>query len=170
MDFELSIFHCIFNCFEAWSRQGFHKTYWSPLPLQVKVITFFFYGYIGRIMGSGLVCSLTADSMLLRSYRAGRYPNTHFVGGLFYPSKRLISSCTYYFTRNWQMPLLNQWKGKTDRRKYSMINHERMLPDAVSIVWTRNLLVTSRTRIRLSNQGWSASWDHSHYRICEQQK
>ena len=36
---------------------------------------------------------------------------------------------SHSFTRNWQMPFLNQRKGENDHRKYFMINlHERMLP------------------------------------------
>ena len=39
--------------------------------------------------------------------------------------------CAHFFTRNWQLPLLNQQKGENDRRKYFMINlHERILPTA----------------------------------------
>ena len=29
--------------------------------------------------------------------------------------------CAHSFTRNWQRPFLNQWKGENDHRKYSMI-------------------------------------------------
>ena len=36
--------------------------------------------------------------------------------------------CAHSFTRNRQLPVLNQRKGESDRRKYFMINlHERML-------------------------------------------
>ena len=36
--------------------------------------------------------------------------------------------CAHCFTRNWQLPFLNQGKREKDRRKYLMIHvHERML-------------------------------------------
>ena len=42
--------------------------------------------------------------------------------------------CAHSFTRNWQLPFLDQRKGENDRRKYFMINlHERMLPTSVGI-------------------------------------
>ena len=44
-------------------------------------------------------------------------------------SKRLPSICAHAFARNWQLPFLNQRKGKNDHRKYFMIKrHERMMP------------------------------------------
>ena len=42
--------------------------------------------------------------------------------------------CAHSFTRNWQLPFLNQWKGENDRRKYFMINlQERMLPTLAGV-------------------------------------
>ena len=49
-------------------------------------------------------------------------------------SKRLTSICANSFTRNLQMPFLNQRKGENDRRKYFMINlHERILPTSTGV-------------------------------------
>ena len=42
--------------------------------------------------------------------------------------------CAHSFARNWQLPFLNQRKGKNDHRKYFMINlHERMLPTSAGV-------------------------------------
>ena len=60
--------------------------------------------------------------------------------------------CAHSFARNWQLPFLNQRKGENDRRKYFMINlHERMLPTSAGVK-TRDLLVSSRTRIQLRHR------------------
>ena len=72
------------------------------------------------------------------------YLTTHLLGMLS-PLKAVNQYCAHSFARNWQLPFLNQWKGKNDRRKYFMINrHVRMLP-IVAGGWTRNLLVSSLT-------------------------
>ena len=39
-----------------------------------------------------------------------------------------IFTCAHYFTRNWQLPFLNQQRWENDGRKYFVINlHKRML-------------------------------------------
>ena len=49
-------------------------------------------------------------------------------------SKRLTSACAHSFTRNWQLPFLNQQMGESGPRKYFMTNfHKRMLWDPVEI-------------------------------------
>ena len=61
--------------------------------------------------------------------------------------------CAHSFTRNWQLPFLNQRKEENDRRKYFMINlHKRML-HYLGGGRTCDLLVSSRTRIQLSHWG-----------------
>ena len=63
------------------------------------------------------------------------YLTTHLLGRL----SSLSGYCAHSLANNWQLPFLNQRKGENDRRKYFMINlHE-----------TRNLLISSRTRIQL---------------------
>ena len=55
-------------------------------------------------------------------------PNRTFTGRAKSSIRVVNQYCAHSFTRNWQLPLLNQRKGKNDRRKYSMINlKERML-------------------------------------------
>ena len=52
--------------------------------------------------------------------------------------------CAHSFTRNWQLPFMNQQKGENDRRKYFTINlHRRMFPTGRG--QTCNLLITSRS-------------------------
>ena len=48
--------------------------------------------------------------------------------------------CAHSFTRNWQLPFLNQWKGENDCRKYFMINlHEgKLLTNVLSFNQTAN--------------------------------
>ena len=56
------------------------------------------------------------------------------------------------FARHRKLHFLNQRKGENDRRKYFMINlHERMLPTQRGS--NCNLLITSRTRIQMSQRG-----------------
>ena len=58
------------------------------------------------------------------------YLTTLYLTGL--SSKLLNSTCAHSFTRNWQLPFLNQQKGENDCRIYFMINlHKRVLPDPV---------------------------------------
>ena len=61
--------------------------------------------------------------------------------------------CAHSFTRNWQLPFLNQWKGENDRRKYFMIKLLTKECCQLSGGQTHNLLITSRTCIQLSNCG-----------------
>ena len=71
------------------------------------------------------------------------YLTTTFPGHAL-SSMWLTSTYAHSFILNWQLPFLNQWKVKNDRRKYLMINfHERMLPDS----WRSNqwLLITSQS-------------------------
>ena len=37
-------------------------------------------------------------------------------------SKQFISTCAHTFVSKWQLPFLNQWKGKNDSRNDFMIN------------------------------------------------
>ena len=83
-----------------------------------------------------------AQSSLLRSCRADQWTYIHFfLGRLAYFSEQLTSICAYNFNSNWQLPFLNQRKGKNDHRNDFMINlHESYrdsnlwLPDPGSAV------------------------------------
>ena len=79
----------------------------------------------------------------------------HTIPGQTYSSKRLTSTCSQSFTRNWQLPFLNQQKGENDCRKYFMMNVAESGQD-----WTHNLMITSRTHI------WLSHW--SRHNICFQ--
>ena len=57
-------------------------------------------------------------------------PN-HTFPGHAYSSKWLTSTCAHSFTRNWQLPFLNQQKGQNGHRKYFIVYlHNRKLPDS----------------------------------------
>ena len=68
--------------------------------------------------------------------------------------------CAHSFTRNWQLPFLNQRKGENDCRIYFMINlHERMLPTSAKVEPTTSWSPVGR-RIQLSHRDnqTSRSW------------
>ena len=72
-------------------------------------------------------------------------PNHAFVwAGL--SSKRLTSTCAHSFARNWQLPFLDQGKGKNNSRKYFMIDFRETNVAGLGGDWTRDLLIFSRTR------------------------
>ena len=75
------------------------------------------------------------------------YLTTLFLGRLSLLSG-LTSICAHSFTRNWQLPFLNQWRGKNDSRKYFMKNDAGSGRD-----WTQDLLITNQTSIWLVHRG-----------------
>ena len=52
-------------------------------------------------------------------------PNHKFTG------QALSSKCAHSFTRNWQLPFLNQWKGENEMIFYRI--SELMLPTLIQI-------------------------------------
>ena len=74
--------------------------------------------------------------------------------------KWLTSTCAHSFTRNWQLPFLNQRRGKNDHRKYFMITlHDRIA--AFCGNQTRDLL-NRQTSIQLSHWVWLPVWYFVH--------
>ena len=72
--------------------------------------------------------------------------------------------CAHSFTRNWQLPFLNQGKAENDHRKYFMIN-----PHMKECCWpggsqTHNLLIASQMRTQLSHWGWQSINVHSKFK------
>ena len=59
--------------------------------------------------------------------------------------------CAHSFTRNWQLPFLNQRKGENDLGKYFMINlYENILTDPAGIKTATGVYV-SRLTLKLPN-------------------
>ena len=73
--------------------------------------------------------------------------HTFFLGRL--SSLKWLTS-THSFTRNQQLPFLNEWKGENDHRKYFMVNlHKRMLQELTGIEQATSIMITSWTHICL---------------------
>ena len=56
--------------------------------------------------------------------------------------------CAHSFTRNWQLPFLNQRKGENDRRKYFIINlYKKMLPTRWGHSFVDNIYLCGEIKI-----------------------
>ena len=90
------------------------------------------------------------------------YLSTRLLGRL---SPLVNQYWAHSFTRNWQLPFLNQ--GENDRRKYFTINlHERMLPTSAGVEPATSLSPVGR-RIQMSHRGRLKS---SVMYFCESEK
>ena len=96
-----------------------------------------FYGPVNPMGSSG------ARSVYLTTCLLGRLS----------PLLAVNQYCAHSFARNWQLPFLNQQKGENDCRKY--FNYQSPQKNVADLGGgrTRNLLVSSRTRIQLSHRG-----------------
>ena len=81
-----------------------------------------------RACTNALVCLF-----VLRFYGPVNPMGSCWVRSVYLPT-HLLGRLSPLSATNWQLPFLNQQKGKNDHRKYFMINlHERMLPTSVGV-------------------------------------
>ena len=83
------------------------------------------------------------------------YLTNLFLGRLS-PLKQLTSICAHSFAQNWQLPFLNQRKGKNDGRKYFMSNlYERTLLDPQCSIYKTGVLIVVRYNIRVDYSAYN---------------
>ena len=133
----------IFSCLILIDAMNSHYN-WQTLQIQISWLLQF-------------VLRFTAHSTQWGHVERGQFtsPYVHWASLVL---QAVNQYCAHSFTRNWQLPFLNQWKGENDRRKYFIINlHERMLPTSVGVEPATSWSTVGR-HIQLRHRGRQLIW------------